>query len=321
MNELSDHERIRRLLDEAVADVEPRSALQEIRSRTATGTRRRGWAWAAGAVVAATAASIAAVVTIGGNPGTTGATSSGPAAQGQAAWSVYFLGDTGRGPRLYRELHNAGGSARVDVLQQALDGDADDPDYRSAWPEGTTVSAVQVAEDSPGSMVTVDLTGPPLTGRPAGVSAQEAQASVQQALWTLQELVPPRSRVAFTVDGSSVATLLGVPVDRPMAGAAEDALAQVWIDEPAEGALVRSGFEVSGLANAFEANVQWELRKGDAVTKSGFTTAKECCTMAPYSFTVKAPPGEYTLVVHDSDPSDGEGFAPWRDTKTVTITG
>ena len=41
--------------------------------------------------------------------------------------------------------------------------------------------------------------------------------------------------------------------------------------------------------------------------------------MSPYSFTVDAPPGSYTLVVHDTDPSGGEGLAPWRDTKDVTV--
>ena len=57
-------------------------------------------------------------------------------------------------------------------------------------------------------------------------------------------------------------------------------------------------FEVSGLANAFEANVQWELMQGDTVVKEGFTMAEEAFTMAPYSFRVKdVPPGDYTLVV------------------------
>ena len=71
---------------------------------------------------------------------------------------------------------------------------------------------------------------------------------------------------------------------------------------------------MSGLAAAFEANVQWELMQGGTVVKKGFTTAEECCTMAPYSFTVDAPPGDYTIVVHDEDAS-GEGPAR-QDTRT-----
>jgi hypothetical protein len=99
-----------------------------------------------------------------------------------------------------------------------------------------------------------------------------------------------------------------------------DVLAQVWITSPDQGAVVQSGFKVEGLAAAFEANVQWELKQGDKVVKSGFTTARECCKMAPYSFTVKAPAGEYTLVVHDADASGGEGPGPYQDTKDVTVT-
>ena len=97
-------------------------------------------------------------------------------------------------------------------------------------------------------------------------------------------------------------------------------LAQVQIASPADGAAVdASPFTVTGRAAAFEANVQWELMQGDTVVKRGFTTAEECCTLAPYSFEVTAPPGTYTLVVHDEDPSGGEGLAPWQDTKEITV--
>jgi hypothetical protein len=41
--------------------------------------------------------------------------------------------------------------------------------------------------------------------------------------------------------------------------------------------------------------------------------------MSPYSFTVEAPPGDYTLVVHDEDASGGEGPGPWQDTKDLSI--
>ena len=65
--------------------------------------------------------------------------------------------------------------------------------------------------------------------------------------------------------------------------------------------------------------MQWELMQGDTVVKRGFTTAEECCTLAPYSFEVTAPARHYTLVVHDEDPSGGEGLAPWQDTKEITV--
>jgi hypothetical protein len=114
--------------------------------------------------------------------------------------------------------------------------------------------------------------------------------------------------------------VFGVPTSGPVArGSADSTLAQVWIIDPAQGAQVHSGFTVSGLAAAFEAHVQWELRRGGTVVKHGVTLARQCCTMAPYSFTVTAPPGDYTLVVHDDDPSGGAGPGPWQDSKDITV--
>ena len=45
----------------------------------------------------------------------------------------------------------------------------------------------------------------------------------------------------------------------------------------------------------------------------------ECCTLSPYSFAVTVPPGDYTLVVHDTDESDGEGIGTSEDTKKITV--
>jgi hypothetical protein len=76
---------------------------------------------------------------------------------------------------------------------------------------------------------------------------------------------------------------------------------------------------VTGQAATFEANVQWELKQGDTVVRRGFTTAEECCTLAPYSFSVDAPAGTYTLVVHEEDASGGEGNPPSQDTKEIRV--
>ena len=88
---------------------------------------------------------------------------------------------------------------------------------------------------------------------------------------------------------------------------------------PSDGATLTSPFEVAGRATAFEGTVQWELRRGATAIRSGFATAAQCCTSSPYSFTVTAPPGDYTLVVREDDVSDGEGAAPAQDTKRVTV--
>jgi hypothetical protein len=91
------------------------------------------------------------------------------------------------------------------------------------------------------------------------------------------------------------------------------------IASPGAGSTVASPFVVQGRAATFEGNVQWELRQGSTVVERGFTTAGECCTLSPYSFSVRAEPGDYTLVVHDEDVSDGEGDPPAMVTEPLTV--
>lgn len=232
---------------------------------------------------------------------------------------VYYVGDTSRGPRLYREFHrvDTGGQKVSAAVNLAVSVDPDDPDYRTDWPLGTT--AVKL-DRPPADVITVDVHGKDLRARPAGMSGDQADLAVEQVVYTAQAAAQSRSAVQFLVNGRRTDTLLGVPVSEPRAqGEAMDVLAQVWIIDPGEGAGVTAPFQVRGLAAAFEAQVQWRLMAGGDVVEEGFTTAEVCCTMAPYSFEVDAPPGDYTLVVNDSDPSGGEGTAPWEDSKQVTV--
>jgi hypothetical protein len=99
----------------------------------------------------------------------------------------------------------------------------------------------------------------------------------------------------------------------------QDPSTTLFIGTPTDGATVSSPFKVTGKAAAFEGNVQWELDQGSTVVRRGFTTARECCMLSPYSFTVTAPPGAYTLVVHDENVSNGEGRPPTRDTVQVHV--
>ncbi len=326
---------LRALLDEAVADVEPHHGLDEIRARTASTHSRRPWVWGAGAAVLATAATVAAVAVIGGGPGTTDAgpgfsagsstspTGAGPTSatdlpgRSDGMLPVYFVGDTGAGPRLFRELHPepAGGRTLDVAVDEAVSGRAQDPDYRTPWPEGTTLQRAQLSE----GVLSVDLSGVHAE-RPSGMTQDEAELALQQLVHTAQAVVQQPLPITFLVDGKPTSTLLGVPTAQPVrAAAADDVLAPVSVSSPADGATVSSPFDVTGQAAAFEANVQWELMQGGTVVKRGATTAEECCTLSPYSFEVTAPPGDYTVVVHDEDPSGGEGHPPSQDTKRIQV--
>lgn len=341
--------RLRELLDDAVADVEPRPALDVITARTAQARPdRRPWLYGAGAAVAATAATVTAFAVLGPDavqqaepPPATGPVATEPAEDPttepldegpdtadpepvpvDAAVPVYYVGETGQGPRLYREFHPGIGAAPLaQALSDAVGRAPDDPDYATPWPAGTGAEVLAEGPDE----IRIDVTSPAGTSlhdRPAGMSAALADIAVQQLVYSAHAATQTTAPVQFFLDGGRTDQLLGVPVSEPLARAEETStLAQVWIISPGEGASVPSGFTVEGIGAFFEANVVWELTQGDTVVRDGFTTAEECCRMAPYSFTVDAPPGTYTLVVRDDDVSGGEGPEPFSDTKTITVTG
>ncbi len=363
-------DQLRRLLHDAVDDVQPVHALGAIRARTTNSSRaRRGWLLGAGGAVLATAATVAAVAVLT-DPGTSrdpGVAGPGPSAAASPSTDasgipsdaaptpspspatppsgtpsqsappaaetstvpVYYVGDTSRGPRLFREFHRLpdDGNAVLTAVTEAVSTTPDDPDYRTDWPSGTEVLAAGVQENDGGRELVVVLRNDTTDLRlaPVGMTPEEAQSSVEQLVYTAQAALQRRAPVQLLLARGTgreqrTDTLLSVPVSEPLAeGDPARTLAQVWIIDPADGARVTSPFEVNGLAAAFEANVLWELRDGDRVVQEGFTTAEECCTMAPYSFEVTAPPGEYTLVVQDSDPSGGEGPEPWQDSKRITV--
>ena len=358
-----EEQRLRDLLDDATSDVETGDGLDAISTRTKVRTMSgRPWLVAAAAAGVTTAATVVAVAVLGDDGGPTGTADPGPAASTtsaaeptvtdgastpadpepsspaaepvpvEGAVPVYYLGETGQGPRLYREFHpGIGAGPLAQAVAEAVGRTPDDPDYRTPWPAGTEASATFDGEGADGQ-IGIDVTSPgaSMHDRPAGMSREEAELAVQQLVYTAQAAVQATAPVQLLLDGDRTDQLLGVPVSEPLArGDAASTLAQVWIITPAEGAQVRDGFEVTGLGAFFEANVAWELREGGddgrvvASNADRPVMAEECCTMAPYTFTVdvpdNTPPGDYTLVVHDEDMSGGEGFAPFRDTKRVTL--
>lgn len=330
----TDDDRVRALLDEAVSDVEPRGSLDEIRSRTHTSRSRRPWAWAAGGAVVATAATIAAIVALSSGPGATdagpgpaaatqpsGPTSSRTERPGPTSVTAYYVVATKRGPLLYPESYSVGGGdlqegqAVEQAVERSVTGRADDPDYGTRWPSGSSLRKAQLT----GGVLSVDLHGN-LASRPAGMSPADAALALDQVVRSAQSAFRSSLPVSFLLDGRPTPTLLGLPVDRSVVGASDEKLSPVQVDSPSDGATVASPFTVTGRAAAFEANVQWELVQGSTVVEQGFTTAAECCTLSPYTFDVSAPPGDYTLVVHDEDASGGaEGAGQVEDTKRVTV--
>ncbi len=319
---------LRGILDDAVTDVHPQGGTEQIRARADRPSATR---W----VPITLAAAAATAVVIGGGTWLAQHQSSSPPAAGpgspQAPTSqsptsqpatrtvslpVYYVGQTASGPRLFPEqvrLTDVSGTSLQAAVEALVSHEPADPDYEGFPSDWGTVRAT-LAD----GVIEVDLSDQ------HGVSelTEEAQTAYLQAMvWTATETAGHDLGVQFRVDGEPVADpFAGDAAGGPVQRAGEDSiLSPVIVDSPAQGATVPTTFTVEGRAATFEANVVWELMRGDTTVRHGFTTAEECCTLAPYSFQVTAPPGDYTLVVHDTDESDGEGVGTSQDTKDITV--
>ena len=93
--------------------------------------------------------------------------------------------------------------------------------------------------------------------------------------------------------------------------------ALVIVFEPASGATISSGFEVSGCSRTNESNVVWQLLdRSGAVLAEGFTSGGGFDGPGEFSFTVEYQSAERQLAhleVFEVDESEGEGFPPPRD--------
>ena len=355
MNDHDHDPRLSHLLSDAVSNVEPQDALAEIRTRTKVTpmSARRPWLFAVGGAVVATAATVAAVAALGGNPQPTAqdpAASQSPTgepapsqaseptqqpeptedttpaeqpASASATLPAYYLRETPQGLRLTREFQHVDLSDGpvTEAVRLAVTGGALDPDYRTAWPAGSNAKSVSLD----GGAITVDLTGAP-QGRPSGMSGEQAELAIQQVVYTAQAAAAQgRLPVQLTLDGASTAQVLGISTSEPFSNAAEnETLALVSVSSLSEGETVDDRFVVSGIANSFEATVPWEVRQGDKVVAKGFATADGWMDkLYPWTTTVnvsKLSPGTYTFVAMTDDPSGGaEGAGPTEDTKTIVV--
>lgn len=315
MTDTEDRE-LRALLHDAVADVEPARTPDDLHTRLHREPRR---AW----VPLTVAAAVATALVLVGVPWLADRGPSTPPAAAPADTVdvvAYAVVETPRGPRLVadrREVEPTGTAVET-AVEQTLYGSPTDPDYR---PVGITPE-LEVSAVEEGGLVRVDLALPEGRDESWAVGATTTTALTAQALvWaaasTTGDLDLP---VQLTLDGSSATSFFGTSLEQPLTASRSDTvLAPVTVDSVSDGQTFDGPFTVSGLASAFEGTVTWRLLDGDELVREGFTTAAECCTPSPYSFEVDAPPGDYVLEVGETNPSDGEGFPPYVDTKRLAV--
>lgn len=312
-----------RLIADAVSDVEPTDRLSELRDRTAK-HQRRTWLFTTGGAVVAAAAVVTAIALASGDqapstgpgPATTPSQATSPApstppsaspspTQQLKAVAAYFVGDTPRGPRLYREFQPVPSPTPGEAGLELLESGPLDPDYESLWPDG---SFEGVSEPENG-VVHVEL------GEAA--PAEPSDLALQQVVYTVGAGFQERVAVVFH---------RGEDVTEPVAAAPQlEVLSLVNLTDPTEGQTVSGTLKVRGLANSPEANVPWRLMSGEDEVASDFFSAAGWMGGKLFEFSgdvdvSSLDPGTYTLIVETDDPSGGaEGPGPFSDSRTIVI--
>lgn len=234
--------------------------------------------------------------------------------------TTYLVTDTSLGPRLVSELVSVVPPAPgkwsgkvpaplVAALTAAVKGTSSDPDYRSAFPEGTTVEVSLTADER----LLVDLGGVDATVSygPDDALAMDAIARTAAANRNVAD------GLIVAVDGRPLKKLWGHPVaDVP--GPDAEVLAPVQLARPAQGDKVGTTFAITGTALTPDGLVTWALLREETVVQHG-TTSAEPGTRSPFSIQVKAPPGTYVVQVSVNPGPEANTNLPDRDNKFIEV--
>ncbi|MBF8252495.1 MAG: hypothetical protein HW379_837 [Actinobacteria bacterium] len=231
------------------------------------------------------------------------------------AMAQYWVADTSRGFRLYREFVqvNPAPDAITAALRRLVSQKPIDSDYVSLWPLGTTINSVIVTGDS----AIVDLTFPKLN-----LGSEAESLAIAQLVWTATAADTTVKKILLTVDGKKIESLAG-HMDATKAftrGLTYEVLSPIWITSPSENQVVDAkGFTLSGMASTFEANVVWKVMKDGVLIQEGSTTAQEAApAWKPWSVVIEnLKPGTYEFFAMEYSAEDGSLVA--QDTKNVVL--
>jgi hypothetical protein len=244
-----------------------------------------------------------------------------PSSDGTAV-PLYWVTDSGAGPRLVREFERVPGDPLTEAARLVMGGgQPDDPDYRTLWPQ-VEIDSVEATD----GLLLVTIPGDGFTERPDGMRRREARLAVQQLVRTLQGVQQARVPVQIERTGGP-ATLFGLPTDSPFReGKVLRTLNHVNITSPEEGASVTGGsLTVTGVANSFEASGPCRLLVGEQEVALEPYQTDGWMEDRLFPFEVELPlggvTGEAVVRCETDDPTGGtEGFGPFVDTKTITVT-
>jgi germination protein M len=147
------------------------------------------------------------------------------------------------------------------------DGFETDIGLTSAIPAGTELLGVDITDGA----ATVDLS----REFESGGGSLSMQLRVAEVVFTMTQF-DSVDTVSIELDGQAVDAIGGEGVDATDLdrGDVENVTPFILVESPVPGATVTSPLEVSGIANTFEANVQYTMTDGDGlIVDEGFTTA------------------------------------------------
>ena len=257
----------------------------------------------------------APVVPASSPPATAAAVSSAPSAY--PVW-VYYV-DKRKDPQqlLFRESTSWPSSPQHTFVKDAVNAmlatAAQDPDYTSYWPAGTTLISANIAG---GTTAVINLSSEAADG-PTGQGA----ISAQQLLYTIIAAAPKIDGLQLQIAGQPVTSLWGSPLDPTIAALPPwQVWGHVWITQPLENATVASSLNIGGEATTFEGTVHWQILRDGGLLKQGSVTASEGAPdRGTWSVTVSGlAPGLYLLKAYE--PSAKDGSVTYLDDKMFTVS-
>jgi spore germination protein GerM len=256
-------------------------------------------------------------------PPATPAVSAPPASSGPSTYPVWiYYVDKRKDPQqlLFRENATWPSSPQhtfvKDAVSAMLATPAQDPDYTSYWPAGTTLLSASIVNTT---TAVVNLSSEASTG-----PANEAAISAQQMLYTIIAAAPKIDSLQLQIAGVPVTSLWGTPLGTAASSsppASPTAAApgtvtplptwqvwgHIWITAPLENATVASSFQIGGEASVFEGTVHWQILRNGGLLKQGTAQATiGAPDRGTWSATVSGLiPGPYQIRAYEVSAKDG----------------
>ena len=201
------------------------------------------------------------------------------------------------------------GRGAVEALLAGPEGIETEIGMRSEIPAATELLGLDIT----GGVATVDLSG----AFESGGGSLSMQLRVAQVVFTLTQF-DTVDTVRFRIDGQPVVAIggEGVMVDGVDRSDFAAVTPSVLVESPVPGQVVSSPLEITGMANTFEATVNYEVSDPTGVVDQGFTTATAgngtFGTFAVTSTFEVTGPGAGSVVGFEISARDGSRLHPYE---------